>query len=292
MSRVGLVTCRKVPELTPDDLLLAGELGRRGIDAVAVVWDDPAVAWEGFDALVLRSVWDYHHRSAEFGAWLDRLEASGVAVWNPVPVVRGNLHKSYLRGLAAAGIATVPTVWLDRGASADLAGVMAANGWPRAVVKPAVSASAFKTWLVEAGEAAAGQTRLEELLAAGDALVQRFEPAIRDAGEWSVLFFGGAYSHAVRKLPGPGDFRVQAELGGSSAAAQPAPAVLAACRRILETLAGPWLYARVDGIEQDGAFILMELELIEPFLFLGADPRAAARLAEALESRLENRSAS
>jgi glutathione synthase/RimK-type ligase-like ATP-grasp enzyme len=286
MIRVGLVTCRKVPELTPDDLLLAGELGRRGVDPVALVWDDPRVAWDAFDALILRSVWDYHHRIAEFGDWLGGLKTAGATVWNPVSAVRWNLHKSYLRDLASAGVATVPTVWLDRGASVDLAEMLATHGWLQAVVKPAVSASAFATWLVEAGEAAAGQARLEELLAAGDVLVQRFEPAIRDAGEWSILFFGGAYSHAVRKRPRAGDFRVQEELGGTSTPAEPPSSLLDICRRILERIDGPWLYARVDGIEQGGGFTLMELELIEPFLFLGSHPQAPGRLADALLARL------
>jgi hypothetical protein len=279
---IGLATCRKVPDLTPDDRLLASEVRRRGAEVVSVLWDDDSVDWGVFDSLVLRSVWDYHHRVDEFRAWLDRLERARVRVWNPIPMVRWNLHKSYLEELAGAGIPVVPTVRLARGSLADLGALLAEKGWARAVVKPAISASAHETWLLEIAEAGERQARFAALLAERDLLVQRFEPAVRERGEWSLLFFGGVYSHAMLKRPGAGDFRVQEELGGSSTLTEPPEGLVEQAQRILARWSEPPLYARVDGIDLDGTFTLMELELIEPVLFLGSHPQAPARLADAL----------
>jgi hypothetical protein len=283
---VGLVTCGAVPELTPDDRGFVAELARRGISAVTLLWDDRTVTWERFDALVLRSCWDYHVRTQEFVAWLGRIETSGARLWNPVPLVRRNLHKSYLRILSGAGVPIPPTIWLERGARASLSELLTERAWSEAVIKPAVSASAHRTWYAHLAGAPGLQSRFEAALADGDVLVQRFEPAIRERGEWSLIFFGGSFSHAVIKKPRSDDFRVQEEHGGTAQPAIAPPDLVRQGRRVLDEIEGPWLYARVDGIALDGVFTLLELELIEPVLFLAQDPLAAARFADALETLL------
>jgi glutathione synthase/RimK-type ligase-like ATP-grasp enzyme len=283
---VGLVTCGAVPELTRDDQILVAELARRGIAAVTLLWDDRTVAWERFDALVLRSCWDYHLRTQEFVAWLGRIEDSGARLWNPAPLVRRNLHKSYLRILSEAGVPIPPTIWLERETRPSLTELLTERAWSEAVIKPAVSASAHRTWRARLADAPRLQPRLDAALAEGDVLVQRFEPAIRERGEWSLVFFGGRFSHGVIKRPRSDDFRVQEEHGGTAQPAVAPPDLVRQGRRILDEIEGPWLYARVDGIESDGVFTLLELELIEPVLFLAQDPQAAARFAEALETLL------
>jgi len=283
---VGLVTCGAVPELTPDDQRLVTELARRGLAAVTLLWDDRTVAWERFDALVLRSCWDYHLRLKGFVEWLGRIEDSGARLWNPAPLVRRNLHKSYLRILSEAGVPIPPTIWLERGTHPTLSELLIERAWSEAVIKPAVSASAHRTWHAHLGDTPRLQSRLDEVLAECDVLVQRFEPAIRERGEWSLVFFGGRFSHAVIKRPRSDDFRVQEEHGGSAEPAVAPPDLIRQGRRVLDEIEGPWLYARVDGIERDGVFTLLELELIEPVLFLAQDPRAAARFADALETLL------
>jgi glutathione synthase/RimK-type ligase-like ATP-grasp enzyme len=120
------------------------------------------------------------------------------------------------------------------------------------------------------------------MLEQGDALVQAFAPEIERSGEWSFVFFGGAFSHAVLKRPAPGDFRVQTELGGSAVPLDPPPALLDQAATVMGKVQGRWLYARVDGIERDGRLVVLELEMIEPFLFLGQDPQAPARFADAI----------
>ncbi|HVT57095.1 MAG TPA: hypothetical protein VHR45_01740 [Thermoanaerobaculia bacterium] len=282
MPRVGLATCAQWPQLPADDCLLLAALRRRGAGATAVVWDDPAVCWADFHCVVIRSCWDHHHRPAEFLAWLLTLEEAGVAVWNPPSLVRSHLHKGYLRDLEAAGFPIMPTVWLQRGSHAGLARLLEDRSWGQAVIKPAISASAFRTRLVSSRTAAAEQPAFDNLLAGSDVMVQRFAPEIRSRGEWSLIFIAGAFSHAILKRPAPGDFRVQQALGGSVSRGTPSASLLAAARAIAAAIPEPWLYARVDGLEIDGIFTLMELELIEPVLFLAHEPRAAARCAEAV----------
>jgi glutathione synthase/RimK-type ligase-like ATP-grasp enzyme len=279
--RVALVTCGTVPSLTEDDRLLPAALAALGARAQAVVWDDPAVAWTAFDRLVLRSVWDYHLRPDEFDAWLAARERDRAAMWNPASLVRWNAHKSYLRALAQRGVATVETAWLERGAVSQLAALMDARGWTDVVLKPAVSASAHRTFRASRADADARQADLAAILAEGDALVQPFAPEIAD-GEWSLLFFGGAFSHAVRKHPAAADFRVQEELGGRAESEEPGPGLIGQAQAALRAAPGRTAYARVDGIVRDGAFVLMELELIEPVLYLASHPHAPARLAAAI----------
>jgi hypothetical protein len=281
---VALVTCSRIPALTPDDQLLGAALRSRGAHVVPAVWDAAGTDWTGFERVVLRSVWDYHLRLPEFAAWLDARARDGSFLMNPASLVRWNLHKSYLDDLAAAGHAVIETERVPRGAQASLASLVATRGWPDVVVKPAVSASAHRTFRVAAAEAAAREGDLAEITRDGDALVQPLAPEILTAGEWSIVFLGGTFSHAVLKRGAAGEFRVQEEFGGRATPGDPGGAVLAQAAAVLEAAPGRSAYARVDGIVRGGGFVLMELELIEPVLYLGTDPRAPGRLADAILS--------
>lgn len=284
VTRIALATYAKLPGLNDDDRLLVATLSELGITAVPAVWDSADVCWEEFQAVLVRSCWDYHRRLPEFLAWIDRVERSGVTLWNTPALLRWNSHKAYLRDLAARGVPIVPTRWLARGDRTELAGLLDREGWCDAVIKPAVSASATETWRTSAATASADQRRLDELLDAGDVLVQPFVPEVEAAGEWSVVFLGGRFSHAVVKRPADGDYRVQWEFGGSALAAAPPDRLVADAGRVLAAAPGDTVYARVDGVVRDGRLLLMELELIEPHLFLGWDPDAAGRLAKAIHA--------
>jgi hypothetical protein len=249
---IALVTWRGLPDLAADDRLLRDALVRRGVDARAVVWDDPSVDWSAFDAIVVRSTWDYHKRLDEFRAWIDRME--GLPLWNPPVVLRWNTHKSYLLDLQARGIAIVPTLFVPRG-----------QGF---IVKPAVSATAFRT---------------ERHDADVDLLVQPFVPEVVTDGELSFVFLGRKFSHAVRKRAASGDFRVQTEFGGRTEPFTPSEDLIEQAARIAGTLGEQWLYARIDCVVRDGRLILMELEATEPSLFL--DGASAERFADALTLR-------
>lgn len=280
--RVALVTCANLPQLTPDDRLLADALRDRGVDPVPAVWDEPATDWRSFHRVVLRSPWDYHLRPREFAAWLDAREGDGVRMVNPAPLVRWNVHKSYLSELARAGVPVLETVGLPRGRASALAALMDARGWADVVVKPAVSASAHRTFRVSRADAASLEESLDAILRDGDALVQPLAPEVLEQGEWSIVFLGGRFSHAVLKRGAAGEFRVQEEFGGRAETRDPGGALLPQAEAALQAAPGPTAYARVDGIERDGRFVLMELELVEPVLYLGRDPEAPGRLADAI----------
>ncbi|HEX6106214.1 MAG TPA: hypothetical protein VFZ26_11570 [Gemmatimonadales bacterium] len=278
---VGLATCRAVPDLSEDDRLLPPALAVHGLAAEPVVWDDPAAAWDRYAAVVIRSCWDYHLDVDRFDAWTRHLEARGISTWNPPDVLRWNARKTYLRELESAGVPAVPTRYPSGTASQDLDDILEDAGWTEAVVKPVVSASARETWRAGLGRAEDG-ARFRRLVARIPLMVQPYLPEIEREGEWSFCFFGGAYSHAVLKRPRAGDFRVQADHGGAyhGRAAPPslvdqAAAALAAARRRT-------VYARVDGCVVDGVLRLMELELLEPGLFLAMDPAAPDRFARAI----------
>ena len=282
-SPIAFATYQKQPELTPDDRLVAEALHARGIPVIAAVWDDPAVDWRGFPCVVIRSTWDYHLKHDEFATWLRRRAGDGSHVWNPPDAVLANLNKRYLCELASRGVDVVPTRWLAAGHRQQLRDVLTECDWADVVIKPAVSASAFGTWRTSLASAAADAARFELASLTHDLLIQPYLHQIATQGEWSLVFFGGQYSHAVLKTPAPGDFRVQEELGGSAIASEPSANVIERAGAIVRASPWPLLYARVDGIEHDGGFMLMELEITEPFLFVGSSSGAATRFAAAIE---------
>jgi glutathione synthase/RimK-type ligase-like ATP-grasp enzyme len=288
MMHVALVTYAGLPQLAADDRLLQRALRERGHRADAVVWDDPTVEWGHYDLIVIRSCWDYHLRPDAFLAWISHLEGLGVLLGNPPGLLRWNLDKRYLLDLMARGVSVVPTVYLEQGKRADLAALLAERGWGDAVVKPAIAATAFHTWRTSAAAASGAQGRLAALLAERSVLVQPLMPQIV-GGEWSLLYVAGVYSHAVLKRPAPGDFRSQDDFGGTVEPREPPTGLAAQGMAVLALLDTPWLYARVDGLLVEGAFTLMELELIEPSLFLDAAPLAVDRLAVACEQYYSGR---
>ena len=286
--RIALATYQAAPSLAHDDQMLIPALARAGIDAEAAVWSDDDVIWETFDGVVIRSCWDYHLRDADFAAWLERLDASRLPVWNPVSLVQWNANKRYLVDLGARGIATLPTRIVARGAVQDIDAAMASVGASRVVIKPAVSASGYETHALATPLSAQDRAIVERVVNAGETLVQPFAEEIPRDGELSFIFIDGAFSHAAIKRASGGEFRVQTEHGGSVATIAGAPRLIEQAGRVLAALPELPLYARVDGIDRDGTFVLMELELIEPNLFLELSDGAADRFAAALAERLRN----
>jgi hypothetical protein len=159
-------------------------------------------------------------------------------------------------------------------------------GWSKAVIKPRVSATAHRAMLVSVEDSDDAQALLDELVGDSGGLVQQFIDTVQTRGEWSLLFFAAKFSHAVIKTPKAGDFRVQHDFGGSEQRAEPPDFVLQAARRVISAVEGVPLYARVDGVECDGQFLLMELELIEPALFLEMSPTAPDGFASAIAAQL------
>lgn len=283
---IALATCAAFPRLAPDDQLLSEELAARGARPQAVVWDDAAADWSGFEACVVRSVWDYHFKHDRFLAWARRVGA-GIPLWNGPELLAWNSDKGYLRELAARGVPTIPTEWVSRGSAAQLAELLAARGWEEAVVKPTVDLGALNLHRIHGGGSGIDQIVLEGLLTQHEVMVQPYLAAIEAQGEASLIFVGGELRHTVRKRPKQGDFRVQPSWGGTVAAVEPSAAELEVAGQALAALAEDPLYARVDLVPGEaGEPLLIELELIDPHLFLAEHPATAAALAEAVLARL------
>lgn len=272
--RVALATSAKWPELSPDDQPLRHELARIGVAAEPAIWTDREVDWKSFALVVIRSCWDYHLVPDRFLGWLESLDQDRVAVANRMDVVEWNAHKQYLLDLERHGVRIPATLVLPQGSKTPRPEAA------RLVVKPAISASAFETHLTDGNGA---PVILERLLAQGDVIVQEFIPEVVTDGEWSLVYFEGHLSHAVKKAPKRGDFRVQEEHGGSAEPGEPPASVAMLAERALRSVGEEVLYARVDVVERDQGALLMELELIEPSLFLRLDPLAPRRFAEAIK---------
>jgi len=263
--------------LTSDDRVLAESIVAAGSEAVPVIWGErlpPA------STLVIRSTWDYVDDPDRFVSWLSELDAGGVVVHNPTSLLRWNLHKRYLVDLIRLGVPTVPTVVVSQGDDVDVGALMRWNGWEDAVIKPAIGGTARLAVHVDAIGTDAAQHHLDDLLAVEDAIVQRFVPSVPAVGETSVIAIAGVVTHAVHKRATAGDWRVQAEFGGSSEpVAVDGRLAAAACNAIAAVQPTP-AYARVDLVEgPTGELQLIELELVEPELFFRLAAHAATRLA-------------
>jgi glutathione synthase/RimK-type ligase-like ATP-grasp enzyme len=283
--RVGLATYAKAPLLAADDQRLIPAFTALAVEPVPAVWSDASVNWRSFDAVMIRSCWDYHLRLPDFHRWLDELASSERMAWNPVSMVRWNADKRYLIDLAARGVSTVPTAIVAQGDADRALAIASERGWPRIVIKPAVSASGYETHLIDLATDGAARATIARVAEIGDVLVQPFVEEISRDGEFSFTFIDGAFSHATIKRAAPREFRVQTEHGGTADPVAVSARVVSQATAVLDALPERPLYARVDGIDRGGSFELMELELIEPNLFLEHGAGAADRLAAAFVNR-------
>lgn len=286
--RIGFVTFAGFPEVAVDDQPLAEALRELGVEVRAIPWQEKDVNWSNFDQVLLRSCWDYHLHLTQFERWLDLLEQADCQVRNPLSLVRWNMDKHYLLDLDKGGVDIVPTEFLEPGQNKSLGEIMERRGWHKVVIKPAVSASAHQTWVIEKDEVASRATALSSILAEKAFMMQPFIEEIPKVGEWSLMYFGGAFSHAVLKTPQKGDFRVQSEFGGTREQLPAPEAGSESAADILSLLSHMPDYMRVDGVMVDGCFQVIELELIEPELFFLTAPDAAKDLARRLVTEVRS----
>jgi glutathione synthase/RimK-type ligase-like ATP-grasp enzyme len=283
---VALATCEQPPVPDKDAGLLIPALAERGVEAALVPWSDPDARWEDHDLVVIKSTWDYHARLAEFIAWLRRAgELTTVA--NPPPLIEWNTDKRYLRELGNAGLPVIPTVWVEPDSAGEAVREAVARGWEEVVAKPAVDLGAER--LVKTDTLG-----LREALRGIDAasLVQPYFHSLGGEGELSLVYFDGDLSHAIRKRPASGDFRVQEHHGGRFEREEPSGEAVAIGKRawaLASSRPGPApLYGRVDLVrDPDGLLCLIELELIEPAFYLHVvGPEETARAADAIATRV------
>lgn len=269
-----------------EDRLLRAALQELGLSSVRVDWSRTDEDWSQYRCAVFRTTWDYFDRFGEFTAWLDRV-AGQTRLCNPASIIHWNMDKHYLADLAARDIPVVQSRFIERGSDLHLRELLQDSGWTEAVIKPCVSGAARHTYRVNPGNAEQLETLIRPLLASESFLFQPFEPSIMEHGEDSLMVFGGRYSHAVRKRAKHGDFRVQDDHGGTVAPHQPSAAQIELAERAIAACAPLPAYGRVDMItDSTGGHAVMELELIEPELWLRFQPAAAATLALAIANQL------
>ena len=251
-----------------EDARLQEYLGQKGLDIKYEIWTNPEVNWLQYEAVILKSPWDYFDKADIFQNWLEVLDQLKVKVLNPTDIVRWNMRKEYLLDVEKAGFPIVPTRIIRQNESFQATPFFEIWETENLIVKPVISGGAKNTFSISQRNGGIYEEQINSLLQKEAFLAQPFMPEIQTTGEWSLLFFNGSFSHCVLKKPRNGDFRVQHYFGGAIIPTIPPAAVLDYAQQLVQQFAPGCLYARVDGVESNGEFRLMELELIEPLLYL------------------------
>lgn len=265
-------------------------LEARGWSVEFVPWRKADVEWNAFDAVYVGTPWDYPEDVGGFVAALERIDRSRALLVNDLELIRWNIPKSYLRDLEERGADIVPSRWCGHFGIDELRRLWDELDTGRVVVKPVVSTNARDTFLLTREEAGRLEGQLSAVFRERPFIVQPFMEAIRSEGEYSLFYFGGEFSHAILKLPAAGDFRVQEEHGAAIAALLPEPGLVRTGDRVMDLVQPAPAYARVDFVRgANGRFLLMELELVEPSMYLRMDPAAPERFAAAFDRHVTNR---
>lgn len=264
-----------------DDLHLVDALTSLGAEVCGVPWDCETRDWSTFNLVLIRSTWGFFFELEKFHQWLGRMEADKIRLHNRPEIVRSNISKKYLTILDKNGIGIFPSEIVERNTRQpfDLKEVLMRRGWDEFVIKPASLGGSYNSHRASLDTIEEMQTIAVDIMGDDDLVVQQFMPDI-SSGEVSLVFFAGSFSHAVRKIPAPGDWREQAHLGGRVVEYAPPPAVISQAQNARDVLAPESLIARIDGIVRDTTLLINEVELIDPRLFFKESPSAARTLAE------------
>ncbi len=282
MANILFTTCDKWPNLSESDALVADALRALGHHVQPVRWQSDFALFQQSGLMICRSHWDYHYDIKGFMAWLDRLEAEALPVYNPVELIRWNLDKRYLLDLQAEGVIIPLTDVLA--VTDNPQAIYEKHHWERAVIKPIAGASGHLVERVARDALTDWQTLVRSQRPNDEWLVQEFLPEIQ-RGEWSLIFIGGDFSHAVLKRPQAGEFRIHSQYRGQHSRESPANQIVAQAQAVLHTLPTMPLYARVDGVVQGiDQFCLIELEINEPALYFQHAPEQAQMLATAIHA--------
>lgn len=280
-----IATCKQLPSFEKDDAPLYACLEKNGVSFSIVPWDEIRNG-DGFDACLIRTTWDYVEKREAFQAWIVQISKQ-LKLLNSAAILRWNIDKQYLKYLHQRGVPIAPTIWLDE--SIDLVSVMSQKKWARGFIKPVIGACAVDTFRFSSENIQEAQEFLNTTTAHQKMMLQPYIPSVETQGEYSAIYFGGGFSHAVRKVPVPGDYRVQDDYGASDEGIEAPKGLLDLAERTLKNIPYPWLYARVDAlVMDDGTWVLNELEMIEPSLFFRHAEHAPQLLCTALREAVKD----
>lgn len=277
MPRIAIATCLELPEPDVDQELVLDAFYQAGLNPILAAWDDDAIDWAQFDAVVIRSTWNYPERPQAFREWVERVDGL-TNLLNPARFVVPNIDKRYLFSLQQDGVPIVPTTLIRQSL-----GSLGEIGSDRIVIKPAIGAGSYLTSFFDRADAAGMIEHIAEIESAGTiALAQPFMESVPHGGERSLVWIDDEITHKIVKQPrfSGGDESV------SSSSVPVEPLEREMVKRVISTLPELPLYARVDLIEDAGRFVLNELELIEPSLFFLQNPPAVDKLVDAVRRRL------
>lgn len=287
MGRAAFLTMADTGGWSIDSDLAFAPLERLGWRCEWQPWNADDVDWDSFDAVYIAATWDYPDDPDAFLLVMERIEQSSATLVNPIDLVRWNIPKTYLRDLEQRGAAIVPSRWYDRFDECSLDEEFAVFATQRLIVKPVVSTNANNTFLLQQPVEPNLLDRIAAVFAERAFVVQPFIEAIRDEGEFSLFYIGGELSHGIRKVPKRGDFRVQEEHGADIRAVAPGPELRRVADAVMSLVEPAPLYARCDFVRDASAiYRVMELELIEPSLYLRMDTDAPARFATAFDAHV------
>ncbi len=287
MNRIAFLSTDNLEGFFVYDELLFTPFAQAGWQVDTVSWHRRDVNWDDYEAVIVRSTWDYQQHAEAFLSTLKEIEQSSARLENPLTLQQWNLHKTYLKDLQAQGVRVVPTLWLDAFDENTIESQFTRWETDNLIVKPTLSANADDTFKLSRSQLKLQSDVLTRLFDNRSLMVQPFLDVIIREGEYSLFYFNGAYSHAILKRPAAGDFRVQEEHGGELATVQPSPDMLKTAEQVLKAMPDSSLYARVDLIRFNNEWAVMELELIEPSLYFTLDAQSPRRFVEAFKARIQ-----
>jgi glutathione synthase/RimK-type ligase-like ATP-grasp enzyme len=292
---VLLTDCRYVDPKDPgwyvrnillEDALLAKALAHLGYRTKRISWDNPGFDWREARYAVFRTTWDYFDRIDEFRSWC--LEAREQTRFiNPASTIEWNMDKHYLGDLERRGIRITETVFIQKGEESSLEDIALEKGWQEMILKPAIAGAARHTYRFTPSDCHRLEPIFRDLISKEDMLLQPFQENIIQQGEVAHMIFGGTYSHSILKIAKPGDFRVQDDYGGTVHDYKASPEEIEFAEKAVAVCDPMPVYARVDVVrDNSGQLAVMELELIEPELWMRNCDTAATSFARALHNHI------
>lgn len=270
------------------DELVKPHLNALGWSVQDVSWHDSKCDYNAFDCIVVRSTWDYQAEPEQFKQCLSKISRSSCALYNSYDLMIWNLDKRYLKDLSGHGVKILPTVWCERFDLSTIAQSFRELSCEEVVVKPTISANADDTYRIAKSELNDHSEELKETFSSRPFMVQKFEETILTEGETSLFYFNGKLSHAIRKTPADGDFRVQEEHGGHLKLIVATKEMENFGNSVICALEETPLYARIDILNTNKGLALIEVELIEPSLYFNMDEASAQRFAKCIDERFKH----
>jgi glutathione synthase/RimK-type ligase-like ATP-grasp enzyme len=294
MKRIALLRWNKLPsfvtweipnteELLAEDKLVLEGFHTHGFEAVSVIWNQPNVDWNQFDAALIRSTWDYIDEAPRFLEVLTQIENSSCRLFNPLNAIRWNIDKNYLFDLEKSGAPIIPTYLTSKAKPGKLQDVFRERNWQTAILKPTLGTGGANSYKVNSSEIESTLQTIKVTNPGQDYLIQPFIDSVVTEGEWSFIFFNRQLSHVLLKRPAPKEYRVQGIYGGTVEIAEPQSRDLEQAESILAALPFDLLYARLDLIRVHGVLSVMEVELIEPILSFNLVPEGVERFVNAMK---------